>query len=221
MQERGDGTVGTELYMIYNRSLTVETYVRGVATADAAAEPHVTPYLSFGAGWLPFAGSREWTWNLTNDPSLSWAQGSLLAQPVTAPWSRAAIAGIYPHILDSRMAEIEYDKIGLTTTGRLQFIAYVMGFAQLSVLPSACVDNVTAAPVLTCKNPPQPSTIPASHPAARNDILLIAAITSPIIVVAYGVTIVLLVLRWRRRVEAMKDVSLCSNELPSTPLTSL
>ena len=97
MREHGDSTVGTEMYMLYNTSLSKATRARADATAKAAGEAHVTPYFAFGAGWLPDGkGGREWTWNMSNDPSLSWEAGSWLARPVAAPWSDTMIVGVYP-----------------------------------------------------------------------------------------------------------------------------
>ena len=165
MQERGDSTVGPEAYMIYNASLTNETIVRAAATAATHGEAHVTPYFAFGAGWLPSAaGARTWTWNMTYDPALSWATGAHFA-PATdvapllpPPWDAVEVVGVYPHVLDARMAEIVDDTVGRTTTGRLHFAAYAMGAAQLKVFPRTPVMNVTAAPVLPCHHQRRRST---------------------------------------------------------------
>lgn len=164
MKEQGDSTVGTEMYMLYNHSLSEATHTRAAATAAAAGEAHVTPYFAFGAGWIPDGhGGRNWTWNMSNDPALSWEAGSWLAPPVAAPWNDTAIVGIYPHVLDPRMAPTYSPVVGDTTTGRLQFVAYVMGVAQLKVFPTKPVMNVTDAPVLRCPFPPTPQ--PAPHPS--------------------------------------------------------
>jgi hypothetical protein len=165
MREQGDGTLGVEMYMLYNHSLSEATYSRAAAVAAAYAQPHVTPYFSFGAGWLPDGkGGREWTWNMSYDPSVTWAAGAWLAPPVAAPWRDAAIVGVYPHALDVRMAPIFSPDLGIaTTTGRLHFAAYVMGTAQLKVFPTVPVMNVTAAPVLRCALPPQPARQPVAH----------------------------------------------------------
>jgi hypothetical protein len=172
MREHGDGTVGTEMYMLYNRSLSEATYTRAAAVAAAAAEQHVTPYFSFGAGWLSYDGSRSWTWNLTHDPAVTWAAGAWLAPPAALPWSDAVVVGVYPHVLDARMAPAFSPAVGATTTGRLHFVAYVMGVAQLKVFPTAAVMNVTAAPVLPCSHPLQP-------PPPRSALPLALAIALP------------------------------------------
>jgi hypothetical protein len=150
MREQGDGTLGAEMYMLYNHSLSQETFARAAATAAAAAQPHVTPYLAFGAGWLPCNGSRQWTWNLSYDPAVTWAAGAWLAPPAARPWSDAAVVGMYPHVLDARLAPLDSATLGVTTTGRLHFVAYVMGVAQLRDFPRQPVMNVTAAPLQRC-----------------------------------------------------------------------
>jgi hypothetical protein len=186
LRERGDGTLGTEMYMLWNRSLSEQTFARAAATAAAAAQPHVTPYFSFGAGWLPDGkGGREWTWNMSADPSVIWAAGAWLAPPAAAPWRNAAIVGIYPHPLDARMAPAFSPAVGATTTGRLEFLAYAMGVAQLTAFPTKAVVNVTAAPVVKCARPPAPAPAPA--PAPRHSAAPLAlAIASPLALVLAG-----------------------------------
>lgn len=61
LRERGDGTLGTEMYMLWNHSLSEATYARAAATAAAASQPHVTPYFAFGAGWRPAAARGRGT----------------------------------------------------------------------------------------------------------------------------------------------------------------
>ena len=177
MREQGDGTVGTEMYLLHNRSLSEETFARAAATAAFAAQPHVTPYFSFGAGWLPHDGSREWTWNLSYDPSVTWAAGAWLAPPAAAPWSAVAVVGVYPHVLDARFAPIDSPVLGLTTTGRLHFVAYVMGVSLLKVFPTQPVMNVLTAPVLQCALPPQP--LPQRHTWKHSVTPLILATVLP------------------------------------------
>lgn len=182
LRERGDGTLGTEMYMLYNRSLSEETFARAAAAAAAAAQPHVTPYFAFGAGWLPDGkGGRAWTWNMSADPSTIWAAGAWLAPPAAAPWRDTAVVGIYPHVLDARMAPAFNTAVGATTTGRLQFIAYAMGVARLTEFPTKQVMNVTAAPVLKCARPPASAPRHSAAPLAL-------AIASPLaLVLAVGV----------------------------------
>lgn len=192
LRERGDGTLGTEMYMLYNRSLSEETFARAAAAAAAAAQPHVTPYFSFGAGWLPDNGGRAWTWNLSYDPAITWAAGARLAPPAAAPWSDAAIVGMYPHVLDARMAPAFSPAVGATTTGRLHFLAYAMGAAQLTEFPEKQVMNVTAAPVLKCVQP----THAPRHSAAP----LALAIASPLaLALVIGAAAAALLARARRR----------------------
>ena len=164
MRERGDGTLGTEMYMLWNHSLSEATYTRAAANAAAAGEPHVTPYFAFGAGWLPDNGGRAWSWNISDDPSVTWSAGAWLAPPVAAPWSDAAVVGVYPHVLDARMAPVNESVVGETTTGRLHFVAYAMGVAQLKAFPTTPVMNVTAAPVQRCAASP---TLPPQQHFAR------------------------------------------------------
>jgi hypothetical protein len=141
----------------------------------------VTPYFSFGAGWLPDgAGGRAWTWNLSYDPSLSWATGAWLAPPAAPPWSAAAaVVGVYPHVLDARLARADSPVVGATTAGRLHFVAYVMGVAQLTAFPTQPVMNVSAAPVRLCASPPQQ---PAAPPRRSSALPLVLAVASPLAV---------------------------------------
>jgi hypothetical protein len=197
LREHGDGTLGTEMYMLYNHSLSEETYTRAAATAAAADQPHVTPYFSFGAGWLPDGvGGRMWTWNMSYDPAITWAAGAWFSLPVAPPWNDTAVVGVYPHMLDSRMAPISSPTVGVTTTGRLQFVAYAMGVAQLKVFPTQPVMNVTAAPVRLCSLPPQPHR----QPPPRSISPLILAIVSPIaLALVIGVIACFLVRRCKRK----------------------
>ena len=94
---------------------------------------------------------------MSNDPSITWAAGAWLAPPVALPWRDAAVVGIYPHVLDARMAPALSPILGSTTTGRLQFVAYAMGVAQLTTFPTQPLVNVTAAPVVRCAVPPKPA----------------------------------------------------------------
>lgn len=204
LRERGDGTLGTEMYMLDNRSLSNATYTRAAATAAANAQPFVTPYFAFGAGWVPDGhGARAWTWNMSYDPAETWAVGSWLAPPAAAPWSAAAVVGIYPHIFDERLAPISSPFVGATTTGRLHFIAYVMGVAKLEVFPTQAVMNVSAAPVLKCANPPAP---PAPAPAPRHKPYsaqpLELAIASPIAMALLIGAVVAFVIRRRAQLRA-------------------
>jgi len=206
LREKGDGTLGTEAYMIYNSSLTEATYARAAAAAAAAAQPFVTPYYAFGAGWLPDGtGGREWTWNLSYDPAVSWETGARLAQPAAPPYNSTAIVGIYPHILDERLARVNDPRVGLTTTGRLHFVAYAMGMLQLTVFPTLPVMNVLDAPVLPCSSPPKP-TPPATLHWRSSPTPLVLAIASPILLVL-AVTVVYCVLRRRRAKQALADES--------------
>jgi len=182
MREQGDGTLGTEMYMLYNLSLSNATYFRAAATAAAAAEPHVTPYFSFGAGWaIDDTGARQWTWNISADPSTTFEVGTWLAPPAAAPWSDAAVVGIYPHVLDARLAPVYNPTVGATTTGRLHFVAYAMGVAKITTFPTTPVMNVTAAPVLRCPNPPPapPAPPPPARPQYSQEPLVLA-VASPI-----------------------------------------
>ena len=214
LRERGDGTLGTEMYMLWNHSLSEATYARAAATAAAAAQPHVTPYFAFGAGWLPDgAGGRAWTWNMSDDPAVTFAAGAWLAPPVKAPWSDAAVVGVYPHVLDARMASVSSPVLGATTTGRLHFVAYAMGVAQLAVFPSQPVMNVTAAPVLRCAGPapppppPRPQPQPQQQPP-RSALPLALAIASPIaLALAGGAAAAFFLARRRRRLRAAADAN--------------
>ena len=201
LREHGDGTLGTEMYMLWNRSLSEATYTRAAATAAAAAQPHVTPYFAFGAGWLPDGrGGRAWTWNMSYDPALTWEAGAWLAPPAAAPWSDAAFVGVYPHPLDARMAPASSPDLGLTTTGRLHFVAYAMGVARLTVFPTQPVMDVLTAPVLLCTLPPQPKPQPRPQPHSTTPLVL--AITSPLAAaLAIGAAVAVFVSRRRRRLQ--------------------
>jgi hypothetical protein len=226
LRERGDGTLGSELYMLYNASLSAATYARAAAAAAAAAQPHVTPYFAFGAGWLPDGhGARAWTWNMSYDPAVTMAAGAWLAPPAAAPWSATAVVGVYPHMLDARLAPIASPLIGgaTTTTGRLHFIAYVMGVARLTRFPTQPVMNVTAAPVPRCTQPPQspppPPPPPPSPPRHSSTSPLALAIVSPIaLVLTVGAAAACFITRRRRRLRAAAaavegDASLLSQQL--------
>ena len=187
LREQGDGTLGTEMYMLYNRSLSQATFARAAAAAAAAAQPHVTPYLAFGAGWLRDGrGGRAWTWNLSYDPAVTWAAGAWLAPPVADPWRAVAVVGVYPHVLDARLAPAASAALGATTTGRLHFVAYVMGVAQLQAFPTLPVMNVTAAPVLLCSTPPPPLPLPLSSKRRERLALAIAVPTALALAAAAG-----------------------------------
>ena len=203
LRERGDGTLGTEMYMLWNRSLSEATYTRAAATAMAAGQPHVTPYFAFGAGWLPDGrGGRAWTWNMSYDPALTWEAGAWLAPPVAAPWSDAAIVGVYPHVLDARLAPASSPILGLTTTGKLHFVAYAMGAARLTDFPTQPVMNVLTAPVLLCTLPPQPKPQPQQH-WPHSSTPLVLAIASPLaMALAIGTAVAVFVSRRRRRLQA-------------------
>ena len=204
LRERGDGTLGSEMYMLYNRSLSEATYARTAAAAAAAAQPHVTPYFSFGAGWLPDgAGGRAWTWNLSYDPAVTWAAGAWLAPPAAAPWRDAAVVGIYPHPLDARLAPATSAVVGATTTGRLHFLAYAMGVAQLAAFPATPLMNVTAAPVLLCAQPTVPAPPAPQRPSAAP---LAFAIASPIALALAGGAVAAFVLARRRRLRAARTM---------------
>ena len=210
LRERGDGTLGTEMYMLWNRSLSEATYSRAAAAAAAAAQPHVTPYFAFGAGWLPDGtGGRAWTWNMSDDPALSWAAGAWLAPPVAAPWRDAAVVGIYPHVLDARMAPAFSPVLGATTTGRLHFVAYAMGVAQLTAFPTQPVMNVTSAPVLRCAHPhPQPQPQQPQQEPPRSKLTLALAIASPLaLALAAGAAAAFFFARRRRRLLAAADAN--------------
>ena len=202
MREQGDGTVGTEMYLLHNRSQSEATYARAAATAAAAAQPHVTPYFALGAGWVPDGlGGRAWTWNMTYDPALSWGAGAWLAPPAALPWRATAVVGLYPHVLDARFAPAFHPDLGPTTTGRLHFIAYAMGVAQLRTFPTAPVMNVTAAPVLRCANPPP--QLPAAAQRRYSKEPLVLAITTPIAAaLALSAAFCLVRRRWQQQAAA-------------------
>jgi hypothetical protein len=201
MREQGDGTVGTEAYMIYNASLTAATFAHAAATAAADAQPFVTPYYSFGAGWLPNGvGGREWTWNMTYDPSLSWETGARLAPPAAPPYDAVAVVGTYPNVLDARMAPVHDPTVGDTTTGRLHFVAYAMGVAQLKEFPRVPVMDVLNAPVLRCTTPPPPRSLAHWRYSSTP---LILAITTPIaLALVIAASAVYIVRRRRARAAA-------------------
>jgi hypothetical protein len=199
LREQGDGTLGTEMYLLYNRSLSEATFARAARAAAAAAQPHVTPYFAFGAGWLPDRGGRAWTWNLSYDPALTWAAGAWLAPPAARPWSAVQVVGVYPHVLDARLAPAQSAALGATSTGVLHFVAYVMGAAQLEVFPTAPVMNVTAAPVLQCADPRPPQPRQQAQPRRAGPLPLALAIASPIaLALAAGAGCA----AWRRRAQA-------------------
>lgn len=201
LAEAGDSTVGTELYLVYNASLTAATFGRAAATAAAAAQAHVTPYFAFGAGWLQVAGARQWTWNLSYDPAVSWAQGALLAPPATPPWDAVAVVGVYPHVLDARLAPAHSPVVGDTTTGQLHFVAYAMGVAQLTEFPTQPVMNVTAALPQRCPLPPA-----APRRQWSNTVPLTLAITTPPLALALlTAAAVVAVRRWRRNSAAREE----------------
>jgi hypothetical protein len=215
LAERGDGTLGTEMYMLYNRSLSEETFTRTAAAAAGAAQPHVTPYFSFGAGWLPdAAGARAWTWNLSYDPAVSWAAGAWLAPPAAPPWSAVAVVGVYPHVLDARMAPADSPVLGTTTTGRLHFVAYAMGVAQLTAFPTEPVMNVIDAPVLPCAPPPPPPPPPPHAPRSALPLVLATALPVALALAANAAVARFVVLR-RERLRATAAAGAATGALDS------
>ena len=145
---------------------------------------------------------------MSDDPAVSFAAGAWLAPPAKAPWSDAAVAGVYPHMLDARMAPVSSPELGATTTGRLHFVAYAMGVAQLAVFPTQPVMNVTAAPVLRCAQPTAPPQQQQQQQLPRSALPLALAIASPIaLALAVGAAAALFLARRRRRLRAAADAN--------------
>jgi hypothetical protein len=112
-------------------------------------------------------------------------------------------------MLDARMAPAFSPELGDTTTGRLHFVAYAMGVAQLTAFPAQPVMNVTSAPVLRCAHPqPQPQPqLPQQEPP-RSKLPLALAIASPLaLALAAGAAAAFFLARRRRRMRAAADAN--------------